>query len=106
MSLASVIANLNAQALKIKTATAAGLVDAGLFIKAESMKNAPVDTGNLRASHFSEPNADGSVVTIGATANYAGAVHETHKTKGKFLEKAVKENSQKILKRIGRHAKI
>lgn len=40
----------------------------------------------------------GFTVIVGFGANYALYVHELHASKGKFLEKAVRENRDRILK--------
>jgi hypothetical protein len=47
-----VLNNLNAQITKRRTATLRGLIKAAFLIEGESKKRTPVDTGNLRASHF------------------------------------------------------
>ena len=43
---------LNQELNRIKGGTRRGLIKVGFVIKAQSMKNAPIDTSNLRASHY------------------------------------------------------
>ncbi len=47
-----IIKNLNREVKKIEGNVQKGLTLAGLVVKGESMKNTPVDVGNLRASHY------------------------------------------------------
>ncbi|MBX3139853.1 MAG: HK97 gp10 family phage protein [Trueperaceae bacterium] len=58
---------------------------------AESQREVPVDTGNLRASGRVEPalpeRLTATVSYGGTAAGYAVIVHETHKTKSKYLER-------------------
>lgn len=49
---AKVSKNLNSQIKKMKTGARRGLLIAGAVIKTESIRRAPIDTSNLRASHF------------------------------------------------------
>jgi hypothetical protein len=55
----------------------AGLSAAGILIRNESLKLAPVDQGILRNSAFSKLTRlkNSSYVTVGFTAKYAAAVH-------------------------------
>jgi hypothetical protein len=56
-----------------------GLKRAGLRLQRESMKEVPVDTGNLRSSAWSrkiEGSGFDAVVGVGYTASYALRVHE------------------------------
>lgn len=96
-----------------------GLTKAGLFLKGESQKAVPVDSGNLRSSAFSFLRPEAMRVVVGYTAKYAFWVHENleQKLKGqprkasgakkgrgwywnpggpKFLERPAKENERKI----------
>lgn len=121
--LSEVINNLNTQVQNIEGRTMTGLYSAGLLIQKESNKRAPKDTGNLRESSFVRNVFNG--VVIGYTAKYAAAVHEMPgKLKGeprrsgswkgtywevgepKYLENAVRENTQAIIDRIVRRAKV
>lgn len=121
--LSEVMSNLNAQVNAIEGRTMTGLYSAGLFVQKESNRRAPKDTGNLRESSFVRNVFNG--VVVGYTANYAAAVHEAPGTlkgeerksgskKGtywevgepKFLENAVRENTQEIIDRIVRRAKV
>lgn len=47
-----VFANLNREVEKIEGRTVDGLLEAVLLIKAESMRDTPVDTGNLKAGAY------------------------------------------------------
>lgn len=83
----------------------------GLIVKADAVKNAPIDTGNLRGSAFTNVEDDG--VSIGFTASYAPFVHEMVDMKTadgrkgpKFLERAVKENEQRIIEELKREQVI
>jgi hypothetical protein len=75
--------NLNAEIARIEGRSMAGLVAAGAYIKRESVKLAPVDTGNLRGSSFM--NTQPSSVEIGFGALYASFVHENVEMKLKGL---------------------
>lgn len=102
---------LNEQIKDIKGKSIEGLIAAGLIIEADAKRKAPVLTGNLRASGFSRKDpTDPEVVEVGFNAAYAIFVHEdleAHHTNGeaKFLENAVKENSQRIVDIITSRAK-
>ena len=75
----NVLANLNKEIKKIEGATHKGIVAAGEFIKEESQLMAPLDFGPLRASAFAISSAP-LQATIGYTAKYAAAVHESPMT--------------------------
>jgi len=121
-----VLANLNKEIKKIEVRSLKSVTMAGLFVKQESQKNAPWRTGNLVNSAYIRPYRffGKSVCEIGYTASYAPFVHENpragktggvspsgHKYGGgrsseirwsrvggwKFLEKALKRNTTKIL---------
>lgn len=143
----SVLRNLNREISKLKSKSEAGLVESGLYIKAQALPKTPVEFGNLRGSgyvvsqnsddspgHFSGPDsvrlssehgvtksqAKGMAtarknvigVVVGFSAYYAIYVHEIQKaykapgTQWKYLETAVKENSQKILDIIRGKVKV
>lgn len=75
----------------------------GAIVKADSVKNTPVDTGNLRSSAFIKAAKD--KVSIGYTAAYAFVVHEdleAHHEVGeaKYLERAVTRNKPRILQEL------
>lgn len=62
----------------------------------ESQHRVPVDTGNLKASGRVTPKRDGSSVTAelsygGTAAAYAVIVHETHRSRSKYLEGPARE---------------
>ena len=136
IGLDKVIANLNKEIAKIKGASMAGLWDVGLQVQASSQKRCPVDTGNLKASHytrrgmmdqrlkptlvrldeshkFTMPNGrpPSETVEIGATAEYAMSVHENmeanYRVGGpKFLERAIADNQSRILQIIKARASV
>src|SRR5688572_31886572 len=112
VGLDKVMRNLDREVKGIVGASMAGLWDAGLQIQRASQKRVPVDTGNLKGSHYTRsgsqlmrlekkgnaPDPNGSVppntIEIGATADYAMAVHENmernYRVGGpKFLERAI-----------------
>lgn len=79
------ITGLKAVAKKMKelggdyqAATAVAIYQEGTAIMAESLKQVPVDTGRLRASHYVAPPKDqrDPVVVLGYGVRYAAAVHE------------------------------
>lgn len=73
-----VIKRLNAEIKKIKNGSEQGLVKAGLLVRRESQLKTPVDTGNLKASAYTDPQrtSRGMIVEIGYTSEYAPWVHE------------------------------
>ncbi len=122
------IANLNREIRRIDQRSFAGLIKAGLFVKARSQEEAPVDQGTLLNSAFiySFKTMKGYGVYVGYTAAYAVFVHENPragKTEGlspsgnryktwagagkwKFLEDPVKNNVRTILEIIRQEAMI
>lgn len=96
----------------------AALTKIGVIIKADAVRKAPVDTGNLRNSAYYEVEND--KVRIGFSAAYAAFVHENVEEKlrgqprtsgskkgnywdsggSKFLENAVKENQDRIMQEL------
>lgn len=93
-----VIRNLNKEVANLKKRTVAGMWEAGLEVKRRSMELTPVDTGNLKASHYSVAyeSSAGPAVEIGLTAAYAPFVHERLELRhpvgqAKFLETALQE---------------
>jgi len=64
-----VMKNLNEEISGIKGRTQKGLIRAGLKIRRESMKNAPVVTGNLKASAFT---VFGKGVAAGSNPSFEG----------------------------------
>lgn len=123
-----VLGNLNREISGIANRTQAGLTAAALFVRGEAQKITPVDTGNLRSSAYTVSpggivqgsNAQAPAASkltgrvesikpeiyaeIGFTAFYAVFVHEIKKnyTVGdwKFLERALFDNSNRIIKII------
>jgi len=130
-----VIKNLNKEIKAIQDRTMFGLIEAAVFIRRdmdETPPLIPVDTGNLRASWFTETFRQGELfgLTIGFNANYAVYVHEMvgadftsprwrsrpggkqywytprEGAGAKFFEAALKRNGDKIIKIIQETAKI
>lgn len=67
----------------------------GFKVKAKAVKNAPIITGNLRGSAFTDVKDDG--VKVGFTAVYAANVHENMEGQNpKFLERAISEELEFI----------
>ncbi len=129
VGLDKVMKNLNKEIARIDGASMAGLWDVGLQIQRASQNRVPVDTGNLKGSHYTRagtqltrlhrrgdaPDPTGSVpnntVEIGATASYAMSVHENMEARhrvgmAKFMERAITDNQSKILEIVRRRAKI
>ena len=80
-----VLRNLNEEVTQIEGDTRSGLISAARFIKLEAMSRAPEDTGNLKDTAFNKigDSRTGPFETIGFTALYAPAVHESkEKLKG------------------------
>lgn len=105
--------NLKAAFAKMKKGSHRGLVLATALVKRESQKRTPVDEGNLKGGHYTNvsKNKDESVGEIGTTAEYAIYVHEDleafHPTgEAKFLENAISENEETILRLIYDQAKL
>lgn len=77
--LAEASRELSRQIAAIEGRSREGLLQAGLFIEAEAVDMAPVDTGTLRGSAFTDVTAPGATpiaVRVGFTAEYAAYVHE------------------------------
>lgn len=121
-----VLANLNREIEAIEDRGLDGLYKAGLFIQAESQREVPVDTGNLRGSAYTRRDPGGALsVEVGYTAAYAPFVHEAevkhrgrprqHGTrkgtswevgKPKFLEDPLRREHARILEIIAAEAAI
>ncbi len=109
----TVLAELNKQLDDISKRAMGGLIDAVAMLERDMDTTPPVvpiDTGNLRGSFFYNPrfNPQGNpYVTFGYGAAYAWYVHEMvganfarPNAGAKFMEAALKRNSDKILKII------
>lgn len=70
--------NIKLRKKEIASGMSRGLLKAGLVLQRESQRVVPVDTGNLKASAFTNLKGKdfGTSVTVGYTANYALYVHE------------------------------
>jgi len=77
-SLDEVLRNLNKEISGVKRRCKGSLRTATLLVRRTSQLKTPVDTGNLKASAFSEVYQDGEMIWggVGYTASYALWVHE------------------------------
>lgn len=123
-----VIKNLTREISAMKGRTRAGLTEAGLLVRRESMIGTPVESSNLKNAHYGpivRTEADGSLSAeigtgtreslggagVNNSADYAVYVHENleahHKTgRARFLALALVENAKRILEIIKRSATI
>jgi len=104
-----VLKNMQREISKIEGKTLEGLFLAAALVRKESQIRTPVDTGNLRASHYVQKS--GKIVEIGLTADYAVKVHEDleveHVTgEAKYLENAILDNRRQIVQKIASRAKV
>ena len=105
----TVLANLGKQLKSIKGKTSKGLNVAAALVKARSISKTPVDTGNLKSSHyinFATPEHLG--IEVGCTAYYAIYVHENleaaHPTgQAKFLQAAIEESQYDIVEVVKKY---
>jgi len=113
--LSTVLLNLNKEIAKIQGGTKAGLIEAGMMIKNKAGKYTPIgDTGNLLGSAYTIPTGTKMEPSqeIGYTAAYAVFVHEIDKhyrrpgSSWKFLERALKENTRRILQIIASRTRV
>ncbi len=106
-----VIGNLRKQINSIEKRTAAGLLAAGLFVKAEAQEITPHDKGFLVNSAYVGPvsvRKGRQFIEVGYTAKYAPFVHEMPPennfskagTGPKFLQNALFRNTLNILEII------
>ena len=108
-----VMKNLNDALSKINNKTRKSLVQVGILVKGRSQALTPVDTGNLKAGHYTSigGSKNNPIVEIGLTAPYALYVHEdlnaNHPTgQAKFLEQALEASEREIITIIKNGAKI
>ncbi len=100
----------NAKAVKAALSRGAvkGVTDASLFVLADSVQRAPVDTGDLRGSGSTDIRESPHEVegVIGYNVPYAVEVHENmamvHPRGGeaKFLENAFTQNRERVEQHI------
>ena len=103
--LREVIKRLNDVVFDVRRDVKRDLYIAAELIRNRSQNNTPVDTGNLRASHYvvADTRDTRDIVEVGVTASYGIAVHENlearHTTgEAKFLERAVAESEADIIR--------
>lgn len=112
----NVMRNLNKELRKMEVKSAAGMLEAAKYIRADMEKTPPLipwDTGNLVNSWSVTSGRipmKGPFVRMAFLALYAAAVHEMTKpdinwnrpgSGGKFFESALKRNDKVILAIIG-----
>lgn len=105
---AKVQRELEKLAKKYPGATAAALYEEGLAIDAASAKLVPVDTGRLRATHYTAPPRDEGKqikVEIGYGTEYGLKVHEDMRARhttgqAKFLEVPFKASKRGYASRV------
>lgn len=71
------------------------------MVETESKRETPVRTGYLMTSIGGAAGFSfvrGSVAEVGTNVEYAGVVHETHRTKSRFMEKGAKASIDYITK--------
>ena len=114
----TVLRNLNKEMKAINGRSMKGLIQAAIVIRRDmdyTSPMIPIDTGNLRASWFTEPFfiTGSPALIIGFTAFYAVFVHENigvHFQRpgagAKFMEASMKRNSREILETIAHEARI
>lgn len=88
----------------------AGLLEAGLQVQRVAQERTPVDTSNLKNSAFTRKEGEMSVL-VGFSAAYAVYVHEDMEARhtigqAKFLESALRDNRDAILRIIQARAKV
>ena len=108
--LSKILTNLDKQIAKIEGNTMAGLLEAGLQVQRVAQERTPVDTGNLKNSAYTRKVSD-DAVEVGFSAAYAVYVHENleahHPTgQAQFLESALRDNRDAILRIIRERAKV
>ena len=110
----AVLLNLRKEVTGIQNRSKAGFRKAALLVRERSVRQTPVDTGNLRNSAYTEVY-EGTIMhgpgaIVGYTAAYAPFVHEIDKNyrKGnwKFLENALNSSRQDILDILKNAAKV
>ena len=109
-----VLRNLKRALDRVREGARAGLEEAGRLIEERSRARTPVATGALRDSAYTaagETAASDPAVEVGYTAAYAAFVHEDlearHETgEAKFLERAVQESEDDVVRIVRERARI
>lgn len=100
LGLTQLVANAQKKNAAIRAKTAGALNTVAKEVFSESQRRVPVDTGNLRGSgriSAAKPDALVATLSYGGTASaYALIVHETHKTKSKYLEAPARERAKSL----------
>ena len=116
--LEQVVANLNKEIKAIEGRSLAGLIRAAVVVRRSTEETpplTPIDTGNLRASWFTNTGYKGSnpFVTLGYSSAYAVYVHEMVGAKfqrpgagAKWFQAAFRRNKDRILEVIKQEAQI
>jgi len=105
--------NLAKATEKQKRGALMGMKLGAAAVKEESQVRSPVDSGNLKGSHYTQVEADSKGVTakIGTTADYAIYVHENLEAnftvgEAKFLENSLQEKSSDVLRLVKKMAGV
>lgn len=73
------------------------LIIAGEAVNSEAQANSPIEWGTLKDSHgVAEEVVDGTI-TVGASAEYAAAVHANHPTQAGWYADAIRNNYRRIM---------
>ena len=117
-----VVSNLKREVRRIKNRSGKGLIEAAIIVRRDMDKTPPlipIDTGNLRASWFTQllnlPKGKG--IIMGFSANYAAFVHENMEKEGKvtwrrpgagpkFFQASLERNHDKILEAIRSNGQV
>ena len=103
------LGRLNREIRKLQRNTKKGLGVAATMVKGRSQVRTPVDTGNLKASHYVTFGGSNKnpIAEVGTTAWYSVYVHEMIHIghvigEAKFLENAIRASHDDILRVIRR----
>lgn len=100
LGLSTLAANLANRERRATAAAVDALNKVGGEVFGESQRRVPVDTGNLKGSGRIEAATPGELnvtLSYGGTASaYAIIVHETHRTRRKFLEEPARNASRRL----------
>lgn len=89
-----VLSNLNREINKIEKRTQGGITAAATFVRAESQKRTPVDTGNLRNSAYTVSPSGSKLPAVSFVGTHAAMMAAAH-------EEAIAGSAQKAGKYSG-----
>lgn len=72
------------------------LLETVIGVESAAQFDAPVKTGFLQGSHFVEPRQPADEIAVGASAEYAMAVHERHPSKSGWFARVLREQLKRI----------